>query len=198
MHYHFIEIGTSDFDTCIQSADACTRGISIEPIKYYLDRLPNPLGVEKINAAISADDRFGKMDVYWVPSEIIAQHNLPDWLRGCNSVGAPHKQHTLLGVLDLVQVVSVRTLPIWSIWDVYHVSGCDLLKVDTEGQDVAILNHLWNDIVASERGPFPKIISFEANGLTNRLDVDELLQKYYAKGYRVVSDNGHDIVIRRQ
>ena len=40
-HFDFIEIGTSDFDTLIEDASESTRGISIEPIKYYLDRLPN-------------------------------------------------------------------------------------------------------------------------------------------------------------
>ena len=37
-HYDFIEIGTSDFDTLIESSDDNVVGLSIEPIKYYLDR----------------------------------------------------------------------------------------------------------------------------------------------------------------
>ena len=47
---HFIEVGTSDFDTLIQVAKPETAGISIEPIKYYLDRLPNPPNVIKMNS----------------------------------------------------------------------------------------------------------------------------------------------------
>ena len=38
-HYDFIEIGTSDFDTLIETSNNDTVGISIEPIKYYLDNL---------------------------------------------------------------------------------------------------------------------------------------------------------------
>jgi hypothetical protein len=47
-----IEIGTSDFDTLIESASANTVGFSIEPIKYYLDNLPDKPNVTKINKAI--------------------------------------------------------------------------------------------------------------------------------------------------
>ena len=37
-HYDFIEIGTSDFDTLIETSNDNTVGISIEPIKYYINR----------------------------------------------------------------------------------------------------------------------------------------------------------------
>jgi hypothetical protein len=46
-HYDFIEIGTSDFDTLIETSDDKTVGLSIEPIKYYLDRLPERKNVKK-------------------------------------------------------------------------------------------------------------------------------------------------------
>ena len=36
----FLEIGTADFDTEIEKADNNTRGFSIEPLKIYLDKLP--------------------------------------------------------------------------------------------------------------------------------------------------------------
>ena len=50
--YDFIEIGTSDFDTEIQKNDnKC--GVSIEPIKYYLDKLPNKENCIKLNMGIS-------------------------------------------------------------------------------------------------------------------------------------------------
>lgn len=41
-HYDFIEIGTSDFDTYIQDKKYINcKGLSIEPVKYYLNKLPN-------------------------------------------------------------------------------------------------------------------------------------------------------------
>ena len=48
MNYDFIEVGTSDFDTLIQDATDNCIGLCIEPIKFYLDRLPNKPNVKKI------------------------------------------------------------------------------------------------------------------------------------------------------
>jgi hypothetical protein len=39
MRYDFIEIGTSDFETLLQESSGV--GLSIEPLKFYLDNLPN-------------------------------------------------------------------------------------------------------------------------------------------------------------
>lgn len=36
----FIEIGTSDFDTLIESSNDNTHGISIDPVNIYLNKLP--------------------------------------------------------------------------------------------------------------------------------------------------------------
>ena len=66
MKYDFVEIGTSDFDTLIESATDATVGLSIEPVKHYLDRLPDRPGVRKIWSAISADDVKSMLQVYYV------------------------------------------------------------------------------------------------------------------------------------
>jgi len=47
MFLDFIEIGTSDFNTLIQAAGPNTRGLSIDPISLYIDRLPNRPGCKK-------------------------------------------------------------------------------------------------------------------------------------------------------
>ena len=72
----FIEIGTSDFQTLTQSCSPNEMGIAIEPIKYYLDRLPNKPNVIKINAAIVGDENLKEVDVYYVSDENQAKHNL--------------------------------------------------------------------------------------------------------------------------
>jgi hypothetical protein len=59
----FLEIGTSDFDTCIQAVDSMIHaldeedtpkytGISIDAISSYLNKLPNLKSVLKINSAV--------------------------------------------------------------------------------------------------------------------------------------------------
>jgi hypothetical protein len=73
-HYDFVEIGTSDFDTLIQICDENTVGISVEPIKYYLDRLPNKSNVIKLQSALSTND--GECDVYYISDDDIQKHSL--------------------------------------------------------------------------------------------------------------------------
>ena len=65
IHYDFIEIGTSDFHTLIESATDKTIGLSIEPIKTYLDRLPNKENVLKVQAAVSDSD--STIEIYHIP-----------------------------------------------------------------------------------------------------------------------------------
>ena len=87
--YDFIEIGTSNFDTLIGSCSETSVGLSIEPIKTYLDSLPNKLNVTKVCASISDVD--GEIDIYNIPLINIHKHNLPIWVKGTNSVSKPHE-----------------------------------------------------------------------------------------------------------
>ena len=73
MKYNFIEIGTSDFDTLLQTTEN-QIGLSIEPLKIYLDRLPNNSHVIKVNCAIS--DKNGMTNVFWVKPEDIDEYEL--------------------------------------------------------------------------------------------------------------------------
>ena len=88
MHYDFIEIGTSCFDTLIEKSSDVKVGISIEPIKYYYDKLPNKKNVIKLNKGISDQNGFFKF--FYVPTEILNYYSLPQWLSGCNSINKPH------------------------------------------------------------------------------------------------------------
>ena len=83
----FIEIGTSDFDTEIQKKDK-KRGISIEPIKYYLDKLPDKENCIKIESAIS--DNNNPVKIYYISEENIKKYKFPLWFKGCNSINNYH------------------------------------------------------------------------------------------------------------
>jgi hypothetical protein len=95
MHYDFIEIGTSDFRTLIQTCKDNETGLSIEPIKMYLDNLPDKPNVTKVNCAISNVN--STIEVFYVKPEDIIKFNLPNWVRGCNSINKPHP--TVLNLL---------------------------------------------------------------------------------------------------
>jgi hypothetical protein len=90
MRFHFVEIGTCDYDTLLESCRDDQLGISVEPIKAYLDRLPSRPNVTKINAAISSAD--GLVDLYWVRPE---HHDKPglSCTKGWGSVTRPHPGH---------------------------------------------------------------------------------------------------------
>ena len=52
MHYDFIEIGTSDFDTLIENAKDTDIGLSVDPMQIYLDKLPDNKGGANKDTAI--------------------------------------------------------------------------------------------------------------------------------------------------
>lgn len=188
MFLDFIEIGTSDFNTLIQAAGPDTHGLSIDPISLYLDRLPNRPGCKKINAAISNFE--GTVEVYFIPPQVIAKHRLPNWLRGCNSIGAPHptvsKQLEKMDI-DPELVLVRQPVPCHRLQTVLHqhdVQGVFMLKVDTEGHDAVILNDFFDDASPQQ---WPHQIVFESNKLSDSETIHRLIAKLILMGYDIVS-----------
>jgi FkbM family methyltransferase len=194
MKYDFIEIGTSNFDTLLQSATDTTVGLSIEPIKYYLDCLPDCPGVKKLNCAASRSNKRETLQVYYVPENVIQERNLPDWLKGCNSVGGYHFQHQYLNITDLVVTDSVPCIPIGEIFEENNVTAVDYLKIDTEGSDSEILLHLYEYLKHQDSSHYPKKILFESNELSLAVNVELVKQKYITLGYSVTSA-GYDSIL---
>jgi FkbM family methyltransferase len=165
MHYDFIEIGTSDFRTLIEESTDETVGLAIEPISLYLDNLPNLPNVKKLNLAVS--DRDGLINVYWIHPADIEKYNLPDWIRGCNSVNSPHPTaSSMLSELEIPEIYQITEGRCVS-WDTLltenEVSSIDLLKIDTEGHDSIILRA----VAISKLTVYPKRIIFEHNELSD-------------------------------
>jgi hypothetical protein len=176
--YDFIEIGTGDFDTEIQDA-GLKRGISIEPVKRYLDALPNPPHVTKIHGAVS--NRSGTVDVYSISPENIQKHNLSYWLRGCNSVNT---HHILWDGKVPDEIIIKDRVPAYTFSDIVsmcHVKSCKYLKIDTEGHDLIILES-YLDCVSNGFPLVPKI-QFEANEWIAQPHVDAMLEKLVGYGY---------------
>lgn len=187
MFLDFVEIGTSDFNTLIERADDSTAGLSIDPIQLYLDRLPSPRNCIKLAAAIS--DRDGETVAYYVSPENIAAHGLPDWLRGCNSIGAPHPTVTALLAqhgLAQEQVVTRQPIPCLRLQTVLEnlgASGMYFLKTDTEGHDTVILNDFFDH---ADRALWPHQLLFETNILSGQGAVHALIARLITTGYDIV------------
>mgnify|MGYP001218954434 CR=1 FL=1 len=204
----FIEIGTSDFQTLTQSCSPNEMGIAIEPIKYYLDRLPNKPNVIKINAAIVGDENLKEVDVYYVSDENQAKHNLGNWLRGCNRVGEPHDLHLQychpsifhsypahsiipaehsprnLVKEGLVDIIKAPCYTFRYLVETYGFDYVEFIKTDTEGMDSIIINNIL-DYYEISKMELPKKIVFESNAHTRKQDTDNLADRLRKLGYNV-------------
>lgn len=190
--YDFVEIGTSDFDTLIQNASEHTIGLSIEPIRYYLDRLPTKPNVKKLNCAVS--DQNGEIEIYHIPPHTLQQYGLPDWLRGCNSVGAPHPtannvvQNQRLNPSDIFQRDIVRKIDFETLCKEQDIGGIRYLKVDTEGHDCVILGSLFEYATKCPE-ILPKKILFESNILQKMENIRDIIARSERFGYKVIYSN---------
>lgn len=165
-----VEIGTSDFRTLAGKV----QGLFIEPVKEYFDRLPE---CTKENVAVSNYE--GDIDIWYIPSHIIQENNLPNWVRGCNSVENIHPTIVKNNWSHLAVCQEVKVVRIKSLLDKYGITEIDILKVDTEGHDCVIVNDFLDTCEIK-----PNVIQFESNVLSNSKDVENLCKRLIKLGYK--------------
>jgi hypothetical protein len=192
MKYDFIEIGTSDFETLLVSTKG-QIGLSIEPLNFYLDNLPDNNFVIKVNCAISDVDSI--VNVFWVEPEDIIKNNLPIWFKGCNSINTPHSVITReLKEKNLEHLIKTKTCEsiTWStLVKRYDIKNVDFLKIDTEGHDCVIINSILDNSV----GVLPHKILFEGNELTPKETINKTIDRLIKHGYKLITNNGWDIIV---
>ena len=188
MKYDFIEIGTSNFDTILEKSNDEVIGLSIEPLKFYLDQLPNKLNIQKLNYAISDKDYFSK--IYYVDPKDIITHGLPEWLRGCNSINSPHPTASRVlkeQKLEHLMQENICECITWnSLCSKHNIDSVEHLKTDTEGHDHIIINH-----ILSTSKILPDTINYESNELTLEIEKATLLNTLKQNGYQLISDDGY-------
>lgn len=193
INYDFIEVGTSDFHTMIEQSDNSTIGLSIEPINYYLEKLPNRENVTKVNAALSDFD--GEVDIYYISTEEMNDNHLPFWVRGCNSINKPHDfARNKIGPELYDRIVTIDKVPTisWrSLIEKYNIGSIEFLKIDTEGHEHVILKSYLEEC---KKNPslFARKIKFEYNETSNRKALDELILKF--KNYNCIHE-GEDMIL---
>lgn len=192
--FDYVEIGTSDFDTLLESLPHSYRGLSIEPMKYYLDRLPNLANNTKLNLAISNQDK--NIDIYYVDPTDIKKYELPDWIKGCNSIGKPHS--SVIKYLEdnylthIYKRDNITCLSFQSLIKKYNITEIDYLKIDTEGHDFTIIRNLLSTNIR------PKKIRFEANSLYTEKEIKEIIEELKLAGYILIQRTFDDIVVRKK
>lgn len=197
-HYDFIEIGTSDFDTLIETSNDNAVGISIEPIKYYINRLPDKQNIIKVQAALSTTD--GEVDVYYIEDSKIEENNLPWWVRGSNSINNPHpfaiKELGEELYNSLVTIEKVPTISWKTLIDTYNVGSVDYLKIDTEGHDHIIFRDFL-DYCNEHSFPIPSKITLEYHdGVSNKIEIDKLVSEL--SGYQIIKHISDITLIKPQ
>ena len=194
MNYDFIEIGTSDFETLIQSSTN-EVGLSIDAVNLYLNRLPNKENVTKLNHAIS--NYSGTTQVYYVEPGDIESNNLSWYLKGCNSIGEPHpvtlRELKERNLEHLLKVDEVEVLTWKDLVQRYNIESVKTLKIDAEGHDTIIVEN----ILEGGHNVYPEIIIFEANELTPDQVRIDTINKAKSVGYSFVEFNAkRDVILK--
>lgn len=185
MHYDFIEIGTGNWYTEAEQNPNLV-GISVEPIKHYLDCLPNRPNIKKINVAISPRDVEELVTMFYIPESTIDKLGLPFWLKGCNSVDQYHHWHLELNLHHLVKKLVVPSIPISKLLIDNEVSSLSFLKIDAEGSDADIMLHFWNFLKDKSLLSYPKRILFETNQKSLEEKYQTVVDKFTILGYNLV------------
>ena len=106
-----------------------------------------------------------------------------------------HPFHKKLNLYNLVQKEQVEVISIKDLFINNNVASLKLLKIDTEGHDVIILNCLYNYLIeTSDTKLYPKKIIFESNDNIPSEMVDDIINKFLKLGYVLVS-RSHDTII---
>jgi hypothetical protein len=195
--YDWIEIGTSDFETEGRNPNTSNRGALVEPISMYLDALPNGQNTQKVNAAVCAFD--GTATVFNIDPSIISQHNLPEWLRGCNSMFTPHPLSLTelksrgLDPEKLITKTEVETITWHTLVKRLNVGRVKYLKIDTEGGDCEIVSQVLR-LGAKQPTLLPHKIMFETNANTPKKSVIEIIMMLKIQGYKVLSEGENTVV----
>lgn len=198
MKYDFIEIGSSNYDTCLEDATEEQKGLTVEPMIEYLDKLPNKPNVTKVNVAIGETE--GELDIYYFSSETIQKYNLGHWFYGCNMIGKPHPLHHL----EIQQkglpsnIIDCRKVPIITIEQLfqrYDVTAIDYIKIDTEGYDTKIMNMYLNYLDSHPEHSKAKRIQFESGRWCDQSEVSLIIQRCISLGYTCL-ETGEDTILQ--
>ncbi len=190
----FVEIGSGDFETLLETCDAAAKGFTIEPLQFYLDRLPEKRNVVKLNIAISDCD--GEMEISYLDPKYIQAYNLPGWMRGCNTVKEQHDTRDIelrnRNIMHLLEKHTVQKKSFRTFVKEYDIQRIKFLKIDTEGHDCIIMQdvaHAIRDGLVSS----PAKIQFETNELSAEEDVTKIIRMFETFGYS--AKRGYDTVL---
>jgi FkbM family methyltransferase len=176
----FVEIGSNYFDTLVHLAKDNWRGVIVEAVPEYFDKIEKVEGVSYENVVIG--DKIGNVPFYYIPQETIIEKKLPDWARGLGSLNKKHPIVTSNGWENLVKEIIIPMITVKALLDKHSINHIDYLKIDTEGSDCDILQKF-------DLSKIDKMV-FEHKHCSKE-DVDKELKRLeeYGFKYEFVGDN---------
>ncbi len=140
----FIEVGSCDFDTCEKLIRNGWKGIVIEPVKYYFDRLTKFPQINYENIAIS--DKEGESEIHYIDPKFIVKQD-QQWLKGISSIEGKSgplsfETNNKLYYYKKRLKQKVKTIPLNELCKEHNVDTIDFLKIDTEGHDIIVLKSI--------------------------------------------------------
>jgi hypothetical protein len=180
------------------------RGLAVEAVQGLLDDLPNLPRITKVCAAMNEDD--GGWEQFWsVPHKFIGQHmgkykvEYPEngridgyevdvmwYAKSLGCLGKPHPGlYDMLcqcGRLDLLKSRWVPVLSWGRLCEKYNVSSVDVVQLDCEGMDAAIVRGLAKHC-ERHAAAWPRVIQFEANHLTPNEEVIGTVVQHIARAF---------------
>ena len=154
MHIDFLEIGTCDFEIGDGVINPDKLYVLVEPISYYLNRLPNSSNIIKINHAVSNVEKT--ISIFYINEDNIIKYNLPYWVRGCNKINEKHP--TVIKLLQNLNITEniftedkIESITFETLIKKFNINSIDKLKVDTEGHDhiifKTVIDCLYKNII---------------------------------------------------
>jgi hypothetical protein len=180
----YIEIGACDWDIMSQT-HSNLRGIVVEPIKLYLNKIPHNDNVKKCNCAIS--DTLEQGNMYYIPPHIIETNSIISHFRGMNKLNSYHMGHESNNLTEFVIKESCEVITYFTLLDRYGVTYVDFLKIDTEGNDCTIINNILDELHLHPNYILPRYIYFENNCLTSLERRTDTIHRLYQNGYVHIS-----------
>ena len=176
--YDYIEIGSNYWDI-MSMTHKDLKGLIIEPIKQYLDKVPNNDNVLKVNLAVSNTNKEEGF-MHYIPPNIIYENNIVDCFIGMNKLDDYHMGHKSNNLTEFVKKEKCEVITYFNLLKRYKIDYVDFLKIDTEGHDCIIINNILDELELNNY-ILPRYIYFENNGLTEiniRNDTINRLIKY--------------------
>ena len=167
------------------------RAVAVEPVKEHILRLQHHRAalphVRLVEAAIGEIDAEGEVihvltaENYQNLLDSVAPEKQQDlkadliYLRNMSCVGCPHPSleankrviEERYGVDVVMETMSTAVWTYSTLAERFQFRGCELLLIDAEGHDTAILRSLINHCLASSTGrsdEWPSVIAFETLG----------------------------------